>query len=220
MRTDLDFHPTILSWFQRSTQVRRTCWETPESVALAWPTERRTPATAAAASTEPARRGTKPCLLPGLSPIAIPSREVLPARGIRDQVTFPNTGPGERVPSATRVSSERDDLGRSHSLLASVRPRGKAVTSKRASWRRKESHEVGRWSNRGGRRRCRDRRCCAQEEEQGGGALDLDARDGCRYERRIRCSQRSERRRNPPLARNRIRPALTGRTQIGLGGDA
>ena len=74
---------------------------------------------------------------------------------------------------------------------------------RRTSWRRKETHEVGRWSNRGGRGDCRRRRSCPQQEEPEGAALDLDPRNGRSYERRIRRSQRSEGRGNPPLVASR-----------------
>jgi hypothetical protein len=62
---------------------------------------------------------------------------------------------------------------------------------------------VGRWSNRGGQRRCRRWRRCPQQEGEGD-TLDLDSRNGGSHERRIRCSQRSEGRGSPPLVRRSI----------------
>lgn len=58
---------------------------------------------------------------------------------------------------------------------------------------------MGRRSNRAGQRHRRRRRRCPQQEECEACTLDLDSRDGRSHERRIRCSQRSEGRRSPPL---------------------
>lgn len=116
------------------------------------------------------------------------------------RMTFPTAG----------HSFERDDFAVWSRPIIGPASEGRYL--KRASWQGKETHEVGRWSNRGGQRCCCRWRRCPQQTECEGGPLALDSRDGCSHERRIRCSQRTEGRRNPPLARR----STSGQALLGL----